>query len=1792
MALLGTHLITAPVGIVSKVCIRTRSTLGPGHASVPKFAMPSRFVPDPPTAEIAPDIVGDALVGQVITALAGRWFDTETIVTTLYVDGVPVALPHTLTLADDGKAIHVEDVATGPGGTATVATDPVVVRCPVPALDPVADIAATVGDAPLRVQVTGSDLIGGAWSVTGSASVTISASGVLTVDPAVTLSTTVTVAYGNSGGTTQRNVFVSVAPPASTWTPAALGGDFCVIRFDRPEGYVLDAEGRVAWAHAVFGGALSLGALNPAPHDAAVGAIDLSGAPGRALDGVLPFAVVGPRNALGTGDDLVPGVTVLWASVGETQGAVAGFRRSAGLARWRCGTGDVFGITASSPAWRDAGAHIRCAMVRMDGSTRQVDTWIDGMPEHVGQLTSSGSQSGTDSTGLSIGAAADGTLPANGTLQCLVVIRGLLSKADRETLEGWMAHNLGLFTGSKTLVLSATHSYRLATPTIGQPPAPGHELPSFALHAGVHMEPLDLRPYWIGAHGFGGTSLPRGLSVSGHYLLGKPTEEGSGSYTITASNEFGATPRSISITVNAAPAGAATTAGEVWALAAAADPGDTVTLAESLTSTADRTLGALSALTGNTALTLIGFTDFRDGAPDDVDYESRVAVPYTDAAGDAQTTTAPALTAHPLFGAAGQGQWLDAAGVSTAWPLDHLAGGVPAGLALGSYPARTMNSLGHNAISHDGHIVWLAEYEMADGSTVTAWEELDNTRGANPKLPLRHAARDAVRLRRFATFRRATHAAMRVNAVHQSPDPRTWATPARRERHDYTPAATPATWAAVSSAIEALAISATVHVVGLPAATMPAFSLTSAARTRLAAIRDAGGRVFLIGTPGQTVIPEADVSNCVGLDFGWVTLTRPDAADAQRNAVLRGANCEVAFHGVVLDGLDATFQMLGNPGGNAVWAFADCYVGGINGHATASNVTNPNAPRALFARCLIDVANDGYSLYGPGSLRYESCYLIGSGGAYNNAGFMHNDLLGQNYGQKSSDELWVALWDNVLDSGPGQHIPDLLRGEPSLTMMQGGILRCYDFVGNILMQPVVNGGFARVTAKVRRPADGVSSGAWWANVHLAHNLFLYRPDLVRVPWGYPRAGIETIDTNGEQSIDTMLATGNLLMKLPVATTSTKPGAGSGFSRAISVFPEEVTAGFRGVTVANALASFPAVSGTWAEGYTLDWSGTTYAGTSREGFIAPEDCVVAAALLAWGDSPVRGLPHDADYVAAHFTGLPADIRVFLGFVDAWGAALPCGYGADWFGGYAPTPGSIAETVADPWGEGADDRAIVVNTRLGTLSTGTIIEEVDADDADRVWRLEIIDEDGAKYPRWSMTDGSGAVVYRWTSAWPVQAGSHILASVSTRFRPHAVESFQIPERIAAIAFDHYQRAGETDELSIVFEAAASAPTIPSPTAGSAELFVWCDLSDFNAVKVWTGSAWAVPAEHLRDVAACMFLEEWSRITANAGSGEIYYALSSAQLGPMKWRLTVVEAVAGAPSTVHTPAAPSGTNARGDRLWSVTNGAVSTGHVGWAWTGAAWLAWAWSAEDLRVPGGEKAAAIVVDGRSPVRRAGDMWGTTDRFKMRSATLDARAAALTVALPFVPHDPAHVTVSVQCWRTTPSEPRLSWIASAQTMTTGYAIADGVLTIADQAALLAPVLAQTHTASVGPLTAQREATDAILDETEANRVLVTVSLAVNGDALAGLYGQEMALPRGTVKIGGDCAAPYGGTLGFVEARRIAGTEPQRGQGVLWRGPLDAANGAVGRRFARAPLDAATGARDHPRLGAAEVWRRG
>ena len=710
MTLLGSYTITVPVGVVSSVRLRLRTAAGAGPASAAKVAKPTNGVVPPPEIEVAPRLVSAPCIGEAVQIEAGRWFNAETVVTTLYLDGIAIAQPYTLRPEDDGAVLTIEDVATGPGGTTSHASEGVAVVRPAPSLDAIADITATEGDASPTIQVTGIGLAGGAWSISGNAAASIDANGLITISTTAPTTGAVTVQYANSGGAATRTFFVTVAGGLELWTPADLSGDFFVMRFDDAALLTIDGTGHLTAARSAYGASFTPTAIAAAPYDAVAGALDLTAKLGVALDGALPFTLAGPRDLAGAGDDIANAITVLWVATDATTGIVAN-TRAGSLGRYRTGGSEVFGTSSVGAGWNTAGAQLRIASLRYDGSTRTAWSWRNGVPVLAGATIISSSQSGTTHDGLSIGANSDGSAPANGKLHALAVIRGWLSPDDRAKFEGWLAWTLPAL-GADGSVLPPEHKWKHSAPFLSAPPQPFGDAAPVALHEGVWMDPLDLRGFWIGATGFSATDLPEGLTIQGNFLTGKPRMAGTSTCVITAANADGFTPRSFEIIVAAAPVTAATSAMEVWAKAASTSVGGAITISDTLTRVADPTLETLSTLSGDTALTLIGYTDFRDGAPADLDYDSRRAVAYTDASGNSQTTTAASTTPHPMFSGS---SWLDASEISAALPIDHMPGGAPAGLALGAVEAKTANGFGHNGLAHVGHIIWLAEYEMADG---------------------------------------------------------------------------------------------------------------------------------------------------------------------------------------------------------------------------------------------------------------------------------------------------------------------------------------------------------------------------------------------------------------------------------------------------------------------------------------------------------------------------------------------------------------------------------------------------------------------------------------------------------------------------------------------------------------------------------------------------------------------------------------------------------------------------------------------------------------------------------------------------------------------------------------------------------------------------------------------------------------------------------------------------------------------------------------------------------------------
>ena len=921
---------------------------------------------------------------------------------------------------------------------------------------------------------------------------------------------------------------------------------------------------------------------------------------------------------------------------------------------------------------------------------------------------------------------------------------------------------------------------------------------------------------------------------------------------------------------------------ELFDIAARLRPGDTFRLAEGLTAHADPDLPALSALRGDTAVALVGFTDFRQGAPADVDYDARIPLQYRDARGFV-LETGPRRPAHPMWP---QGEArIDSVATPAVMPVDHRREGgrlVPTGLRIAEdgasegEPALRLNAIAHNAIPYDGHIIWLAEYARADGSTVTLWEERDDTRARNPALPHR-AAVDATpvatHLLRFATLMVAAHDAMPRQPIAQTLDPRRWPLQPKRARHALAIDARAHSWDDAMERIASLPGDGSItgrpagadYVIELPPDIMGSrpLGVPRAARERLARLRD--NRVFLVGTPGRTILPGLDLWGVEGLDIGWVTVTPvlPDAQPDRRLVEIEGGH--VRFFGCVIDGFDGSMHGMESRGG--IVEFYDGYIGNVGNGVGVSHAApaDPVAtPRIIVARSLIDATNDGISKYGSGSLRIESNYFLGRGGAWNRGGFLHADLLGQFSDENPGHtDHRLAIYHNILDAGPNAHHPLALRSAPNLTMVQGGRFHAVDIVGNILAQPVEGGGFQRLDRPRVTAQTAATRDDWFGYYHIGQNMLLIRPDEIRPPFAYPL--IDWRGFGGARAADAWSASDNLVSVLPPARRRT--AAQAAFSRTLSLLPEEYEAlpGRAGAT--TDFASFPMVAGRWMTGYRLDWSRTRHADTSREGYLSPADVNLRAGaqLRRRGTGADRGLPFFDDYMT-RFLDLPSDFRIHLGWTDVDGAARPgSGYGADWFGGWRPPAFRLDAVYEDPWtpmpgSDRVEDRMLVISTWLETLGEGTLREERDAAFPSKLSRLRVERRGDAYFPVFEQTDAQGRLAYRARSAAPLAPGP-LLVGISTAFRTLFIERFQSREIARRLAYDHFERPGGAPPLALVLQAQPTPPfdAPPPPDDAVEREFLWLDTDAAPvALRRWSGAGWVAPEGDLARLMSVAVLE----------------------------------------------------------------------------------------------------------------------------------------------------------------------------------------------------------------------------------------------------------------------------------------------------------------------------------------------
>lgn len=368
---------------------------------------------------------------------------------------------------------------------------------------------------------------------------------------------------------------------------------------------------------------------------------------------------------------------------------------------------------------------------------------------------------------------------------------------------------------------------------------------------------------------------------------------------------------------------------------------------------------------------------------------------------------------------------------------------------------------------------------------------------------------------------------------------------------------------------------------------------------------------------------------------------------------------------------------------------------------------------------------------------------------------------------------------------------------------------------------------AAVTTAQSEPLGWVDRGVF------ADNLFFGRADRMLKADYWPEAHRGQTLGGGQGFQDTTLFANNVIDADHDARVLAL------FDRSTAFIPEARRAGWPDT---RDLTGFPAIvqTGTVAgldAAATLDWSGTAYAGTGREGWLAPRDLTPSATLARYrgtgkGWSP-EGLPE-----------LSADWRAHVGWVDAGGAPLAgSGMPGDAFARWAPTAFAPNATIADPWNGGGEDDKLFLNLRVATRGVGTIAEEIAANGAG--WRLEL---QADHRPRWTMFGAGGApVLARLGDATPVQDGDRLMVAVNTAWRTVAVEPVE-----AGAAAARAVRTG-AGPLRARVTVGNTAPT-PDVTG---QRHVWIDEDGERLHHEWTGTAWRPLAGWLAD-----YIAVWQR------------------------------------------------------------------------------------------------------------------------------------------------------------------------------------------------------------------------------------------------------------------------------------------------------------------------------------------
>ncbi len=631
----------------------------------------------------------------------------------------------------------------------------------------------------------------------------------------------------------------------------------------------------------------------------------------------------------------------------------------------------------------------------------------------------------------------------------------------------------------------------------------------------------------------------------------------------------------------------------------------TVELSHQLTSTADETVLALTALPGNTTARFVGATDFVTCSPQvpaDIDLELITPVPFTTADGQAGFTRG-LRPLHPLFPSGqydrfpGPERNLAAPDKTLPPPFDYDENGQALGLRIrgtGQGLQHSMNHIRHNR-DHNGHIVWVAEYLMQDGSIQTFWEELPMTRANAPMFRPRRETIErenpATHLRKLVTLEIASAEAMMVDDKADSPDPRRWKLQPKRMRREFTPRVTlrsedgAMSLRQLQEALLEVPINAQgginglnpgePFVIELPPVLIESFEEVADGE-RFIPFRDKGvaehlaqltqNRIFLVGTPGKTIFPAMDLTLVRNLDFGWITVSPVQRRDTQVNTLQFGRECDVRFFGCVIDTVDysshGTINITGGqvPGPRGqepvrgAWIeFYDGYIGDTEGPTFSyanQKLSFDAMPRLIIARSIIDVSNDGISFYGQGMALLESNYWYGGGGRWNekSGSYQHRDMIGQII-PMGTDKIAYAFYHNLIGMGKNLSGSNMaMRGSGSLLMYQSSCDYASEITGNIFEN---NGHMRGITGlhTQRQPLDGRIGKSWGYGTHVAENILYERPDNIANGLNFPYVQFGGY-TGAIGSMDSWAATSNITPFMGGKLQTT------GFMRALNLFPEE------------------------------------------------------------------------------------------------------------------------------------------------------------------------------------------------------------------------------------------------------------------------------------------------------------------------------------------------------------------------------------------------------------------------------------------------------------------------------------------------------------------------------------------------------------------------------------------------------------------------------------------------------------